>query len=179
MSVLPVAAPENAGAWKLAREGDREAFATLVEQHERMVFSIALHALNDRERAEEIAQDVFLELYRHLGTITSGDHLVFWLRQVTSRRCIDEIRKRRFRMVPIEAVEDIAVSPAADHLDDLVLRRLVASLPEAQRLVIALRYQEDLDPSQIGRILAMPVNTVKSHLQRGIKALRKAFGERS
>ena len=142
-----------------------------------MVFSIAYHFLHDEGRAEEVAQDVFLRLYRHLASINSEDHLVFWLRKVTCRRSIDEVRK--LPKTPPTSLEDVA-EPAAEslHLDPLLsqgLRRMVASLSEDARAVIILRYQEELDLAEIAEILDIPVNTVKSRLQRSLELLRQKF----
>ncbi len=163
-----------------AQAGDHEAFADLVSEHEAMVFSLALHFFNDRGRAEEVAQDVFLQLYRKLGDIESPSHLLHWLRQVTSRRCIDLLRRSRLRAVSLEVAGEIATSVrAADPLLDRRLRALVATLPDIQRLVVTLRYQEDLDPSDICRIVDLPVNTVKSYLHRALQSLRKKLGEGS
>jgi len=161
-----------------ARAGDHDAFADLIEEHEAMVFSIALHFFNDRRLAEELAQEVFLQMFRSLGSVESGTHLTFWLRQVTTRRCIDQIRKGRPRLVDIDDVHDLqAPHELRDSLLDRKLRELIAHLPEMQRVVLTLRYQEDLDPSEICRIVDLPVNTVKSHLHRAIESLRKKLGE--
>ena len=144
-----------------------------------MVFSLAHHFLRDRAVAEELAQDVFLELYRHLGEMQSPEHVVFWLRRVTANRCISESRRRQRRPeVPLEdAPEPEAPVSAADPIADEQLRRLVASLPEKFRMVVLLRYQEDLDPEDIARVLDVSVNTVKSQLQRALTMLRqKAAG---
>ena len=166
------------GTLERAQAGDHEAFAELVNEHEGMVFGLAYHFFHDRDRAEEIAQDAFLQLYRNLGTIESEAHLVFWLRQVTTRRCIDQMRKTRLRAVSLDdAIELQSPVKIADPLLDRKLRELVAGLPEMQRLVVTLRYQEDLDPSEICRIVQIPVNTVKSHLHRALAALRRKLGE--
>jgi RNA polymerase sigma-70 factor, ECF subfamily len=162
-----------------ARGGDHDAFAELVSRHEAMVYSIALHFFDDRTRAEEIAQDVFLQLYRSLGEIETDAHLLFWLRQVTSRRCIDGMRRARMRLVSFEDIGEVAAKAhPADPMLDRKLRKLIAGLPEHQRLIVTLRYQEDLDPSEICQIVGMPVNTVKSHLHRALVALRKKLGDR-
>ena len=160
-----------------ARAGDHDAFAELIEEHEAMVFSIALHFFADRGRAEELAQEVFLQLYRSVGSIESNAHLTFWLRQVTTRRCIDQIRKPRPRLVDLADVELQSPAEMRDSLLDRKLRELITRLTEMQRLIVTLRYQEDLDPSEICRIVALPVNTVKSHLHRAIQSLRKKLGE--
>lgn len=162
-----------------ARNGDHDAFADIVATHEAMVFGMALHFFNDRARAEEIAQDVFLQLYRNLGTIESDSHLLFWLRQVTSRRCIDVVRRSRLKAVSLDDAPPIhaVAGENGDPLRDRKLRQYIAELPETQRTVVTLRYQEDLDPSEICRIVGMPVNTVKSHLHRALQALRRRLGE--
>jgi RNA polymerase sigma-70 factor (ECF subfamily) len=150
-------------------------FAALVREHQSMVFSLAHHFLRDRAAAEELAQDVFLQLYRHLGELQSPEHVVFWLRRVTANRCISEARRRhRHPEVPLDdAPEPQAPSPEADPLAGERVRRMVASLPEKARLVVLLRYQEDLDPEDIAKLLEMSVNTVKSQLQRALAMLRR------
>jgi RNA polymerase sigma-70 factor (ECF subfamily) len=152
-------------------------FEELVETHQAMVFSLAYHFLHDRAAAEEVAQDVFLELYRHLEEMHSPVHIVFWLRKVTAHRSIDEARRRRRRAeVGIEAAGDPASPGDSDKWVNLRLRRLVASLPERQRLIILLRYQEDLEPVEIAALLDISVNTVKSQLQRALILLREKAG---
>ena len=162
-----------------AKAGDHDAFAEIIEQHEDMVYSLAYHFFHDRSRSEELAQDVFLQLYRNLGTIESDSHLLFWLRQVTTRRCIDLARRSRLKAVSLEDVELRAVEKHADPLLDRRLKKLVAELPEVQKAVVTLRYQEDLDPSEICKIVGMPVNTVKSHLHRALQALRRKLEKSS
>ena len=150
-------------------------FATLVRQHQAMVFSIAWHLLRDRAVAEELAQDVFLSLHQHLGEMESPEHVLYWLRRVTSNRALDEARRRQRRpMVSLEsAPEPVAVTPAGDPLLGTALTKLVAALPEKSRAIVVLRYQEDLDPAEIARVLGIPVGTVKSQLQRALALLRE------
>lgn len=170
---------ELPSAFSRAREGDHEAFAVLVERHEAMVYSLAWHFFGDRSRAEEIAQDVFLQLYRNLHAIESDSHLLFWLRQVTTRRCIDVTRRSRLKAVSLDDAGEVpAELKPVDPFLDRRLKQLVQELPDTQRAVVTLRYQEDLDPSEICRIVGMPVNTVKSHLHRALQALRRKLENR-
>ena len=76
-------------------------FERLVDEHQSMVFSIALRMTADRGLAEEIAQDVFVELDRHLGKIESADHARFWLRRVAMNRSADALRRRKVRGVDL------------------------------------------------------------------------------
>lgn len=163
-----------------ARAGDQEAFAALVEQHESMVFSIAWNFFGDRTKAEEIAQDVFLGLYRHLDALESDSHVLFWLRQVTTRKCIDQTRRNRIKAVSLDDAGEIeARETPFDPLLDRTLRRSIAELPDVQRAIVTLRYQEDLGPNEICRIVGLPVNTVKSHLHRALQSLRRKLEKHS
>src|SRR5436190_18639769 len=153
-------------------------FETLVHRHQAMVFSIALHFLHDRPAAEELAQDVFLQLHRHLDAMQSADHVTFWLRRVTTHRCIDYSRRRRFNFLRLDAVpEPAAATSTPDPLLSRRLRALVQKLPAPARMAVVLRYQEDLTPEEIARVLDRPVATVKSQLQRSLKTLKEKFSK--
>ena len=158
-------------------QGDSMAFAELVREHQGMVFSIAYHYLQDRALAEDLAQEVFLELFQSLRRIESPAHLTFWLRRVTANRCIDQGRKKlRRRELALEEAPEPAASAAP--VDPLLLGRLrqsVAGLPDRQRMVVILRFQEGLGPAEIAEALDMPVNTVKSTLHRSLEDLRKGL----
>jgi RNA polymerase sigma-70 factor (ECF subfamily) len=157
-----------------AKRGDQAAFADLVREHQAMVYSIARHFFRDRSLAEDLAQEVFLHLYQSLASIDSSAHLKFWLRKVTSHRCIDHSRKHKLKTVSVdEAPELMSMFDWPDSMMQSTLRRFVGTLPEKPRLVIMLRYQEDLDPSEIAEVLEMPLNTVKSHLRRSLAILRE------
>jgi RNA polymerase sigma-70 factor (ECF subfamily) len=149
-------------------------FARVVDDNQSMVVSLARRYLRDPETAEEIAQDVFLQLYRQLDRIQTPEHATFWLRRAICHRSIDESRRRRLR--PHIGLEDIPEAPAASFTPDTMLndrlRRLVSALPDMPRMIVLLRYQEDLDPSEIAALLEMPVSTVKSHLHRSLVVLR-------
>lgn len=160
-----------------AAQGDSMAFAELVREHQGMVFSIAYHYMQDRSLAEDLAQEVFLELYQSLGRIQSAAHLTFWLRRVTANRCIDQGRKkfRRREQALEEAPEPVANNAPRDPLLLERLQQSVAGLPERQRMVVILRFQEGLGPAEIAEALDMPVNTVKSTLHRSLEELRKGL----
>ena len=99
--------------------------------------------LRDPAAAEEVAQDVFLELHKRLGTLTSPEHVTFWLRKVTSHRCIDYARRRRWAQVSLDEVPEMRGDTAtADPLLARSLGRLVASLPETARMVVRAVVEE-------------------------------------
>jgi len=158
-----------------ARDGDRHAFGELVRMHQRSVFSLALRMLNNRSSAEDLAQDVFVELYGKLQAITSVDHLKFWLRKVVTHRAIDRVR--RSSVVDwCELNEQHDVPSDSDDGDPIWQRqvgRMIGELSQDARAVVLLRYQEDLEPTDIASLLDMSINTVKSHLKRSLATLRR------
>src|SRR5258708_40128415 len=116
-----------------------------------MVFSLAYHFLQDRTLAEDVTQEVFLQLYREQDSLATDHHVRYWLRKVASHRCIDAARRRKFR--PRVTLEEISEPAARDNFHDPILsetlRKLIATLPETPRMIVGLRYQEDMDPTEI------------------------------
>jgi RNA polymerase sigma-70 factor (ECF subfamily) len=161
---------------------NEEEFRGLVEQHQSMVFSIALRILGDRGAAEEVAQDVFVELHHSLGRLESEEHVRFWLRRVAVHRSTDALRRRNLRP---EFMAEEWTEQHCRHVDgrsfDAVavgtrLEEMVLSLPQGLRSAIVLRYQEEMTPDEIAKTLEQPVATVKSNLQRGLVMLRRKGG---
>ena len=160
-----------------AKTGDQTAFAALIRRHQNMVFSVGLHMLRSRPAAEDLSQEVFLELYRSLDRLESEAHVVSWLRRVAGHRCIDEIRRRNHR--PEFGTDTLPETGDAPQTREVFgaerLQALVAGLPARARMVVVLRYQEEMDPLEIARALSMPINTVKSHLRRSLAFLRESL----
>jgi len=149
-------------------------FAEVIETHKGMVYSIAWHFLRDRPAAEELAQEVFLQLHRSWSSMKSADHIVFWLRKVASHRAIDHARrlKRRPETSLEEAAEPTTLERVHDTFLSTYLARIVASLPEKQRMVVILRYQEEMEVEEISKALNLKAATVKTLLARAIDLLR-------
>ncbi len=150
-------------------------FEGAIRTHQAMVYSIALRFFGRSGVAEEVAQDVFLQLFQARKPPAPGPHLAAWLRRAAVHRCIDATRRSDRRW-------EVAVDELPDRADETVvpdpllregLRKLVASLPAVPRMVVILRYGEDMDVNDISRTLEMPPRTVWSHLQRAISLLRE------
>jgi len=160
-----------------ARAGDMGAFAALVTGHQKIVYGLALRMLGSAHAAEDMAQEVFMQLHAKLSSIESPEHLRFWLRRVTANRAIDQLR--RGSLIEVTSLDPEAQLVAADDPGDPLLqeslRSMLLRLNPAARAVMTLRYQDDLDPLEIARILDMPVNTVKSHLKRSLEVMRQGL----
>lgn len=150
-------------------------FTEIVREHKGMVYSMAFHALQDRAAAEDLTQDVFLALHENLSRLESAQHIKPWLARVTSNRAIDQIRKRKYRRGPSleQAPEPQARPEQRDFLLSRQLRQMVAALPATARMMIILRFQEELELAEIARVLEIPVQTVKSRLHRSVNLLRE------
>jgi len=159
---------------------DPDRFAQLVGRHQAMVFSMALAHLRNRAIAEYVAQEVFLELYRRLGTLESEAHVTNWLRRVTAHRLIDQAREwKRKPQTSLELVaEPVAGVRTGDLLLNETLQQLVGTLPEHARMIVILRFQEDLELAEIAEILDLPIGTVKSRLQRALVLLKDKLARR-
>jgi RNA polymerase sigma-70 factor (ECF subfamily) len=155
-------------------------FAEALDLHKAMVYSILWHFLRDRSLAEELAQEVFLELHRSWKAIQTPGHMTAWLRRVTTHRAIDAARKRKLRPeTPLEeSGEPTVLERVHDSFLSTYLERVIASLPPQQRMVIILRYQEDMDIQEIASVMNMKASTVKTQLARGLDLLRTKTSQR-
>jgi RNA polymerase sigma-70 factor (ECF subfamily) len=162
-----------------AQRGEIAAFRELIRAYQGTVYSLALRLLKVPEDAEELAQDVFVSAHRHLAKLASEAHLLFWLRRAVCHRAIDRLRQRpRHAAVSLDTVEEVPLPDTSrDPLLERRVRDLVLELPAKARAVVLLKYQEDLDPSEIARVLDMSLNTVKSHLKRSLASLRTSCHE--
>lgn len=155
-------------------------FSAAIDTHKAMVYSIAWHFLHDRAAAEELAQDVFLQLHESWSAIASSEHLLFWLRRTATHRAIDAARRRKAK--PETSLEDSDEPTVLERVHDSLLssylNRMVGTLPEKHRAAILLRYQEDMDLDEIAKILDTNANTVKTHIARGLEMLRTKVSRR-
>jgi RNA polymerase sigma-70 factor (ECF subfamily) len=179
-SLLPDALGADASVLLSARNGSEPALAKLIRQHQTSVFTLALRFTGNRADAEELAQDTFMEMHSVLSQIRSPVHLRHWLLRTVSHRSLDRLRQRgrRPKLVSFDTADiamDTTATPEADHLATSRLHGLLLQLAPDARAVMLLRLLEDLDPSDIATVLAMRLNTVKSHMRRSLDWLRAQY----
>jgi RNA polymerase sigma-70 factor (ECF subfamily) len=165
-----------------SQEGDQHAYAKLVEATQSDVYNLALSVLRNQQDAEDAVQDIYLRVWRALPGFRGQARFRTWLYRVALNTCLNIRRslQQDLRQVDSEASLDQAAgegeSPTEIALQIERRRRLwshVSGLPEKYRLVIALFYQQQLSYREIAQILALPLGTVKSHLNRARAALAK------
>jgi RNA polymerase sigma-70 factor (ECF subfamily) len=172
-------ADEEIIQWVQAGRG-QEAFERLVPAYRRRVFGLAYSILQDRAAAEDLAQEVFVKLWRALPRYDGRAQLSTWIYAITRNAAVSAVRARRRDVslsdpaVAAEA-EGIAASAAASP-DDAALRRRIDALPEKQRQAVTLYYLDERPVDEVAQMMGLPPNTVKTHLHRARASLAAALG---
>lgn len=157
------------------------AFEALVSDYRRRVFGLCYSILRDRAAAEDVAQEVFVKLWKSLGTYDGRAQLSTWVYAITRNAALSALRGRRNLVSlsePATLAEAEAAAPVEDAVgaDDARLWRAVAELPDAQRRVVTLYYQDERPVEEVAAMLGMPTGTVKTHLHRARARLATALG---
>jgi len=161
--------------------GERDAFAELVGRYRDAVFGLAYHYLGNFEEAQDAAQEAFVRAYLRLKQLRDAEKFGPWLRRIAASICADFLRRRGDRLVSAEEVEEqAAASPGPSRDEDverlaarMVVRDALGRLSEKMRLTTTLFYINGYTHSEIAEFLDVPVNTVRSRLQRARKQLRE------
>lgn len=175
--------PENIDALVLAaRDGDRDAFMTIVATYQRKVFMLAYSVLRNREDALDIVQETFLRFYRKADLYKEGNSFQGWLLRIAKNLCVDHYRKNTRRRRELEspkslddlhvaASPDPALSGAAEMRDATV--RCIDRLAGRQRLVFVLRHVDEMPFNEISEAMNISLGTAKSLHFKAVRNLRK------
>ena len=174
-------------AWVLATlGGDHDAFAKLVEVYQGPVYNLAYRMLGTAADAEDATQESFLRAYTRLDTYDPGRKFSSWILSVASHYCVDRLRRRRGRNVSMEDVRGWRWIPdddpkpeeyAARHEREATIRRMLGDLPPQYRLVIVLRYWQDLSYEEIAEITESTQSAIKSRLHRARRMMAEMIRE--
>lgn len=161
------------------QRGDAAAMALLYDRYGRVVYSVSLRVLRDAAAAEDVLQEIFMQVWRTPESFqcTRGT-LPAWLAVVARNRCIDTLRRKK----PTEQVEDVALaSPTnlAEESERNVMieraRGVIAQLPPDQRKTLEMAFFDGLTHTEIAEVTGDPLGTVKTRIRSALMALRKAF----
>jgi RNA polymerase sigma-70 factor, ECF subfamily len=150
--------------------GDRAALASLAERYQERFFRVARQMLGNDHDAEDAVQIAFLKVHLFAGEYRTQWRGSTWLYRILTNACIDSWRKRRRE----EPTADVPATSAATSVPERIdVQSALARLPAEARAIVLLRYLEDLSYEDIARVRGVTVNTVKTQLQRGKRALRR------
>ena len=163
----------------MVQKGEEHAMASLFDRYSKVVYSVALRVLRDPASAEDVLQEVFMQIWRNPdGFIATRGSLGGWLAVVSRNRSIDVLRRRR----PMESVDDIPLASPYDLADEaernLMMekaRSIIHLLPPDQRKTLEMAFFDGLTHSEIAEMTGAPLGTVKTRIRSALTALRKAF----
>jgi RNA polymerase sigma-70 factor, ECF subfamily len=185
--VIPDAPSELDLLLRRIAERDREALRTLYMKFGTAVFSLARRILSDSGEAEDVLQEVFVQVWREAASFDRRRGTVpSWLMSIARNRSIDRLRSRRRGASVRQQKEQTDVSEPPPGVDDDVaaltdavhVRRALGDLPEVQRQALLLAYFGGNSHSEIAESLGIPIGTVKSRISAGLLALRAALATR-
>lgn len=169
-----------------AQKGDPEAFAALVTEHQRYVYNLAVRLLQNEEEALDLAQETFVRAWTALPNFRGQSQFRTWLYRIVTNLCYNRLPNLRRSLnelgddVIAELPEtDLAFDNPAHGLENRELRsylhHAIEGLDESYRLLISLRYQNELSYEEIASLLNLPLGTVKTGLFRAKEQLRRAL----
>jgi RNA polymerase sigma-70 factor, ECF subfamily len=161
------------------RSGDQGAMAALYDRYSSIVYSVALRVLQDTAAAEDVLQDIFMQLWRNPGAFdASRGNMAAWLAVIARHRAIDALRRRK----PEDDFENVVVSVEPDLALDADRSRAMAKVREAfesmaapQRSALEMAYFEGLTHAEIAEKTGEPLGTIKTRIRTGLSSLRKVL----
>jgi len=183
--------PEEASLVRACKEGDQTAFNLLVWRWEKPLFNFTYKYVGDAHLAQDLVQETFVRMLRSIQGYEHRGAFSTWLYRIAVNLCKDHFRKKR---IPMVSLHDYYTTPSGDRVyvkdrvvdegarsdeamaaarrEELV-RRLLAGLPEEQRVVILMKEYQALKFREIAEVLEIPEGTVKARLYRGLRTMRE------
>ena len=161
--------------------GNRDIFEELVKRYKNLVYSVILRMVNDREEANDLAQDVFIKLYKNLDKYYPEYKFSTWVIRIATNHVIDYRRKKKQETVPIEDVEfnlGTEESPEGAYIrreQREELKKIVGDLPDMYKIPIMLYHEQGLSYQEISDIINEPLSKVKNRIFRGRRMLKESL----
>ena len=169
---------------RASQQGDQEAFAVLVQRHQRHIFNLSWRMLQDDEDAGEITQEIFLAAWQGLPAFRGEARFSTWLHRIAYRCCLQQLeRRKRERSLhsAIQAEQHLEGVHQEKQVEDIleqrdqqaIVREQLELLPARYRIVLILRHFQEMTYEEMADILSLPVGTVKTHLFRARNLLKE------
>ncbi len=175
---------DDAQLVQASQRGDQDAFAVLMQRHQRRVFNMILRMLQDYEEANEITQEAFLAAWKGLPAFRGEALFSTWLYRIAYNCCLRQLEQRkqeRTLQVAMQAEqilqrmseEKLAEEMIELHDWQMAVRKQLEKLPTRYRLVLILRHLQEMTYEEMAEVLAIPVGTIKTHLFRARHLLKE------
>ena len=159
--------------------GEKEYFSELITRHKNLVYSVVLRMVNNQDDANDLAQEVFIKVYKNLDKYFPDFKFSTWIVKITTNHVIDYRRKKKYETVPMEEVEYKLIEENTPEQDCLekeerqVLNQLLNNLPYIYKVPIILYHQQGLSYQEIAEAINEPLSKVKNRIFRGRKILKE------
>ena len=159
--------------------GNKQAFELIINKYKNPLYATILRMTKNPHDAQDLVQESFIKVYEQLEKYNATGSFSSWLYRVAINHCMDEFRTKRYKMKSVEIDEGKIVMK--DHPEIIFMKkeksrqleRLVATLPEDERIIILLRYVNELSYQEISELVDMPLSTVRNKLHRAKKKMRE------
>ena len=186
-TVLSYAKAKDFDLTQAAAGGDMGAFEEVYQRHHRRVYSICLRMLQNAHEAEDLTQDVFIQLYRKIGSFRGDSAFTTWLHRMTVNQVLMHFRKRNVKFdkttedgeTPDQVVAGTANPEKMRIVDKLALESAIDQLPDGYKNVFVLHDVEGFEHEEVARILGCSVGTSKSQLHKARLKLRKLLKKKA
>lgn len=168
---------------KRCKQNEKDAFAELFKFYQNYLFKLCFSYVHNEQEALDMLQEIYIKLYRNISKYDDKYPFHPWIRRVAVNTCLNEKRKNTLSCIPLDNGNDISLEEQLASVDDteqeiekhemtLIVKKHIDSLPEKQRMVVILRYYEDLSYEEISELMKIPLGTVKTDLYRAKNALK-------
>jgi RNA polymerase sigma factor (sigma-70 family) len=158
--------------------GNKKAYAHIINKYKNPLYATILRMTRNPQDAQDLVQEAFIKIYHQLNKYSGNGPFSSWMYRVAINHCMDEFRKKRYKMKQVQMDEDMAQD---HHHPEVIflkkeknrqLEKLLLTLPEEERMILLLRYVNELSYSEISGITDLPLSDVRNKLHRAKKKLR-------
>jgi RNA polymerase sigma-70 factor (ECF subfamily) len=179
LNMPPASGDDDSRLLVLVQKGDEQAMASIFDRYSKVVYSVALRVLRDPSAAEDVLQEIFMQIWRNPDTfIATRGSLGGWLAVVSRNRSIDALRRRR----PTDSIEEMQFASSYNLANEAEQNSLMEKargaiqlLPTEQRKTLEMAFFDGLTHAEIAEMTGDPLGTVKTRIRSGLTTLRKAF----
>jgi len=179
LNMPPPSGQDDSVLLGLVQKGDEQAMASIFDRYSKVVYSVALRVLRDPAGAEDVLQEIFMQIWRNPDSfIATRGRLGGWLAVVSRNRSIDALRRRR----PTDNIDDMPLASSYNLANEAELHSLMEKaraaiqlLPVEQRKTLEMAFFDGLTHSEIAEMTGDPLGTVKTRIRSALLTVRKAF----
>jgi RNA polymerase sigma factor (sigma-70 family) len=161
------------------RKGNKKAQFRLYDQYSKAMYNLAYRIMNNREDAEDILQEAFVECFRNIGSFRFESTFGAWLKKIVVNKCINQVRKKKVDLTFVETLPPVAIEENEEPVYDTNrIFQSIEKLPDGYRIILTLYLLEGYDHTEISQILGISESTSKSQYSRAKEKLKSILSKK-